>query len=262
MIHATIVADSVSPIGIRLTTLSLTYPRFILAELNTHRLLSRNSASSRAIPTKKMLDEIKLAPAMPVRWGKNQKGMQAETDIDKQGQELAQSLWLAARDAAVFHAQQLSELGVHKQITNRVLEPFMHARTVITATEWDNFFTLRRHKDAQPEIKELADAMFHAMQKSTPKLIKQGEWHCPYVAANEPHQLECSVARCARVSYLTHEGRVPDIDSDITLYQRLLSAGHWSPFEHQATPCEADEWYANFRGWKQFRQTLSAMRMQ
>jgi thymidylate synthase ThyX len=260
MIQAQIIADSVSQEGVRITTLSLVYPRFILSEFNTHRMLSRNSASSRAIPTKKLLEEVKTNPAMPVYWGKNQAGMQAAEEVNWSTREEAITQWMCARDAAVARASFLSSLGLHKQIVNRLLEPFMHARTVVTATEWDNFYDLRRHKDAQPEIKALADAMWEAMQASTPKEVAPGDWHVPYFkpdSDDDVFALAHSIARCARVSYNTHEGKETTKEQDWQLAKRLAESGHWSPFEHQATPIAADLHSNNFRGWKQYRELFT-----
>jgi thymidylate synthase ThyX len=254
MISATVIADSMSPTGKRLTTLSLTYPRFILAELNTHRQLSRNSASSRAIPTKKLIQEIQDNPAMPVFWGRNQSGMQAAEEIALEQKSEAIDQWLLARDSALLWAKKLSEMGLHKQIVNRILEPFMHARTVVTATEWDNFYMLRRHKDAQPEIKSLADAMWAAMQESSPIYMQEGDWHLPYSSMSDSRSR--SVARCARVSYCTHEGKETTREQDAELAQRLRDSGHWSPFEHQATPKFSNNITSNLRGWKQLREIL------
>jgi thymidylate synthase ThyX len=251
MITATVIQDSISSYGTRLTTLSLTYPRFILAELNTHRMLSRNSASSRAIPTHKLLTEIIDNPAMPVEWGKNKPGMHADESIGGLDEIFAKAAWIEARNQAVAQAKKLTDLKVHKQVVNRILEPFMHARTVVTATDWTNFYTLRRAKDAQPEIKQLADAMWEAMDTSCPEEVPDGGWHLPYADS-----LKCSVARCARVSYLTHENKTPVAEKDIQFHDRLLKSRHYSPFEHQATPMKEPKYYDNFFRWKQYRMVV------
>lgn len=252
MISARVIQDSISPDKVRLTTLSLTYPRFILAEVNTHRMLSKNSASSRAMSVNKMLTEVVENPALPVWWGKEQRGMQArEGFLYDRDHEFLRSKWLSARDFAVFYAGLLADYGLHKQTVNRLLEPFSHAQTVVTATEWDNFFILRRHKDAQPEMKALADAMHDAMEASAPKAIAAEGWHMPYA-----DDIKCSVARCARVSYAKSDSQ-SDTEKDIALHDRLKQSGHWSPFEHQATPADGTKFYANFRGWLQYRHAIN-----
>lgn len=280
-ISAKVVADSKSEAGVRITTLELNYPRFIHAEFMTHRVFSRNASSSRAIPVAKMIEQVEKNPAMPIHWGKNQAGMQAKEEIV--ATLSADVHWTAAADAAVRSANRLHNLGLHKQVINRILEPFQFIKVVVTATEWDNFFDLRLHEDAQPEIHELARVMKEAMKKSRPYILYEGDYHVPYVkrgyiAKSNPDikdATKASVARCARVSYLNHDNSRPDIAKDIELYNRLLIAGHMSPFEHVATPLgnnvdkglthisdthrpveECVAWSGNFREWVQYRQTL------
>lgn len=267
MITAEVVADSITHYDKRITTMVLTYPRMVHAEFMTHRMFSRNAASSRAIPIKKMIEKVETDPAMPVYWGKNQPGMQAAEELQGQEREDARQQWLSARDAAVTFAKSLSELGVHKQIANRVLEPFMNITVIVTATEWANFYFQRRHKAAQPEIQALANAMWDAQQASTPAVIYADEWHLPYMTEFEKRTLkvwtlaQCASARCARVSYLNHDGSTPSIEKDLELFAKLTERtdpsdpGHWSPLEHPATP-EGTKNFAsgNFIGWKQFRK--------
>ncbi len=285
---AVIVADSVSLIGDRLTTLEVTLPRIVLAEFNTHRVFSRNSASSRAIPVQKQLERIMNDPFVPVHWGANQSGMQAEAELTGDAQQAALNEWLAARDAAVEHVKQLLALGLHKQITNRILEPWMWQTILVTFTESENFFALRANPQAQPEIRIAAELMRKAMDESSPVLLQEGEAHLPLVgytpprerfaseedwqdaqemaefelewaAANKQDAIRVSVGRCARVSYLTHDGQ-RDFSKDIELYERLVGSGHMSPTEHVAFPNFTEDgeslWSGNFRGWKQFRKTL------
>jgi len=181
-ISATIVADSVSEAGKRITTFELEYPRFIHAELLTHRLLSRNAASSRAIPVNKMIEHVEENTAMPIHWGKNQKGMQANNECNSIiGECSREQLWRNAAWCATDIADAFATAGYHKQIVNRLLEPFQFIKVVCTATEYDNFFWLRKHPDAQPEIAELARVMWEAREQSEPMLLKAGEWHVPYV---------------------------------------------------------------------------------
>jgi thymidylate synthase ThyX len=221
----------------------VTFPRYVLAELNTHRMFSRNSASSRAIPTTKQLEMIDNNPFIPFYWGKNQPGMQAHTEVGEFEKREAITAWLHAKDAAVRQARTLLELGVHKQVVNRILEPFMWHTVVITATEWSNFFALRANPDAQPEIRHVAELMLEAYQNSTPVPLEEDEWHLPFIQDGERNgrfefteaARKISAARCARVSYLTHEG-IRDHDADLRLYDRLVAGGHMSPLEHVATP--------------------------
>lgn len=281
MITAKIIADSVSEHGIRLTTMELNYPRFIHSEFMTHRMFSRNASSSRAIPIEKMMAQVRDNPAMPIHWGKNQSGMQANEEITQP--EVALQLWKFASIDSIYWANHLRCQSVHKQIANRLLEPFQWIKVIVTATEWDNFFKLRLHKDAQPEIMVLAERMKEAMNSSTPKELAVGEWHLPYVDFPGPRgkelslekAIKCSVARCARVSYLNHDNSSPNIEKDIDLYSKLLEAGHMSPFEHVATPMKRYAWFdenwvtgtthmtrdgvfwsGNFRSWIMYRKLL------
>ena len=264
-ITAKVVADSTNVFLRRITTLELQYPRFIHAEFMTHRVFSRNAASSRAIPVAKMIEQVRNDPAMPIHWGKNQPGMQAQVQLTGEEELRAIGRWKLAAAAAANHAEVLLEIGLHKQVANRVLEPFQLMRTIVTSTEWDNFFHLRAHEDAQPEIHALAVAMRDAMADSKPVQRLQGDWHLPYVTEREramfkPDLLpKLSTARCARVSYLTHDGQAPDIDKDLDLFDRLVGAApiHASPAEHQAYPAD----HANFKsgnltGWVQHRKLI------
>lgn len=255
-----ILLDSINPMGKRLTTWEITYPRFVHAEFMTHRMFSRNAASSRAIPISKMIEKVKLDPAMPVYWGTNQKGMQAGEELSAELIANAKYDWLIARDAAIKTVQHLtSTYNLHKQIANRLLEPWMFITVIMSTTEIDNFFDLRCLPDAQPEIKKLADMMRVAYNLSKPTLIKDGNWHLPMILPEE-FELDIeilkkiSVARCARVSYLTHDG-VRDYDKDIELCDKLAASGHWSPFEHAAcSTFSKDRPSGNFRGWIQYRE--------
>lgn len=260
--EAKILADSVSPEGLRLTTFEVTFPRIVLAEFNTHRVFSRNSASSRAIPVQKMLSRVKEEPYLPTSWGKNQKGMQADEDVSEAEADRARRLWLIGRDDAVTVVNNLLDCGIHKQLTNRLLEPFMWHTVIVTATEWDNWFHLRNNAMAHPEIKRAAELMQTLFEVSTPRILRDGQWHLPLVYDEDwdlvrrhlglqgpppggahliehpdlmPSMVKVSCSRCARVSYLTHEGK-RDIGEDLTLYDRLLQPGHMSPFEHAARP--------------------------
>ncbi len=271
-IEAKIIEDSISPTRARLTTFQLRYPRFIHAELMTHRLFSRNASSSRAIPAARLFNDIETNPAMPIHWGLNQKGMQAEKEMDAFQAKACEKLWLEARDGVLAIARGLESMGLHKQVVNRMTEPWAHISVVLTATEFDNFFSLRCHPDAQPEIKVLADQMRDLYYSGQPRRLNPGQWHLPYIQdeerfapghtknshlKNERSLIRASIARCARVSYLTHDNKTPTIDLDIALYDRLFSSKHLSPFEHIATPdANPNAWSGNFKGWIQYRKML------
>jgi thymidylate synthase ThyX len=253
MYSCKILKDSSSPTGARITTFEVTFPRIVLAEFNTHRVFSRNSASSRAIPVEKMIERVRTDPFIPIYWGKKQKGMQAEEELSLADVEEAKAEWLKARDNAILQAERLLSLGLHKQITNRLLEPWLWHTCIVTSTEWDNFFALRCDKNAQPEIQRIAQSMRDAHVSGKPQIIQTDEWHLPLVY-EEGAELEALVSkfgidgvariscgRCARVSYLTHDGR-RDPEADLTLAEGLAKNGHMSPFEHAATPIVNHVW--------------------
>ncbi|MGI8546728.1 MAG: FAD-dependent thymidylate synthase [Gemmatimonadaceae bacterium] len=261
MISATIFADSRNQSWNRITTFRLEYPRWIHAEIMTHRVFSRNAASSRAIPIERMIQSVLVNPAEPVEWGTNKPGMQAGAPLGREETIVARAAWQRAAQAAADHARTLLALGVHKQIANRLLEPFAHMTTLVTATEWDNFFSLRAHPDAQPEFQELAYTMLDAYLSSGPADLAPGEWHIPFGdmmpdGLTDEDRLKIATARCARTSYLTFDGQIV-VEKDIPLHDRLASAGHWSPFEHSACALESDTWSGNFRGFRQYRKQFA-----
>ena len=264
-ISAKVVEDSTAN-GVRLITMELCYHRFIHGELMTHRVFSRNASSSRAIPVAKMMEQVDSNPATPLHWGKNQPGMQAQVEnVDGSG-NLAfvddmppKEVWKIAATYSTVIAESFSEANYHKQIVNRLLEPFQFIKVVVTATEWHNFFCLRDHKDAQPEIRELARVMKQAQEESSPEVLEAWEWHLPYVSTEELLEygldvaVKCSAARCARVSYLNHDNSSPSVDKDLELFNMLASRPyddgkghvlgeddpvHMSPLEHQARPIQ------------------------
>lgn len=281
MIEAKVIEDSTYEGGKRLTTMQLKYPRVIHAEAKTHRVieiggqlidlmedvafmddpsLSRNASSTRAIPTAKLANSEFFEPT---RYGKNKAGMQAaEENLEGEALERAKAIWRHMADVCAAGSKELAELGLHKQWAGRPTEWFTHINVVVTATEWDNFFALRDHPDAQPEIRELARAMKAAMAASTPRVLGFGEWHLPYLDDAErlglplKDQVACSVARCARVSYLRHDLTAPNLEDDRQLHDRLVLAvpPHMSPTEHQATPTLDTSKQANLRGWMQYRR--------
>lgn len=266
-ITATSILSSVSDDGNRIDTLLLRYPRFIHAEFMTHRVFSRNASSSRAIPVGRLIRDVERDPAYPIYWGKNQSGMQADTELSGRDRTDAIQAWTDAKKNAIRTARIMAEIDAHKQVVNRVLEPFSHINVVVTSTEWKNFFDLRMHRDAQPEIRQLAVQMNDAIRNSNPNELEYGQWHLPFVTDEEieahggltdPHgKLRIiSSARCARTSYKTHDGRVSSFDEDLSLGRRLTNSEpfHASPFEHQATPFNYSS--RNFVGWRQYRYFL------
>lgn len=292
-IWAEIIADSENVWGNRLTTYRLHYPRFIHSEFMTHRMFSRNASSSRAIPIEKMLDQVRSMPGSPVHWGANQSGMQAAGEV--KGIDFAISRWEVAARAAADSAVDLQSVGLHKQIVNRVLEPFQFMNVIMSATDIENFFWLRYHKDAQPEIQELARVMYEAISQSKPETLRNGEWHTPYVEHLrdlKTHELKyfsegieisledalaISSSCCAQVSYRNLD---TSLEKAKKIFDMLINMKplHASPFEHVATPF--DEQYhmdmislygkaaemghelpqllynGNFKGWNQYRKQL------
>lgn len=249
-IEAKVIEDSVSSHdGTRITTFQLVYPRMIHQEFLTHRVFSRNAASSRAIPVKKMLKQVWSNPAMPIKFQKNKRGMQSSEDLDSTENFMAKLTWKTAAKSASAFAWIFNLIGVHKQFTNRLLDSFQYSHVVVTSTEWENFYWLRDHEDAQPEIRELARCMKEAHEKSNPNVLQTGEWHLPYVTNEELSGFKekdietlkkISTARCARVSYKNHDQSEPNISKDLNLYNMLIvdEPPHASPSEHQATPMD------------------------
>lgn len=306
-ISAVIVADSINTFNNRITSMLLTMPRIILAEFNTHRMLSRNSASSRAIPFRKMVEAVKQDCFMPVKWLADHSGMQGTVELDTGGVWHAERTWLVARDYAIQQATILNEKhGVTKQLANRLLEPFMWTTVLCTGTEWENFFALRYHPDAEVHMQILAEEMLTAMNGSTPKQLQPGEWHMPFgddieltseiigthwghseqaylgmIEAGQWAKLKIATARAARTSYtLPGPETKHDYATDIEMHDRLLKAGHMSPFEHCNRALTLNEyevhvrgqqrtdagvywaatdikgWCHNFRGWIQYRALI------
>lgn len=336
--RAVVLADSISEDNYRLTTMEVEFPRIILAEFNTHRMLSRNSASSRAIPTRKQLLKMINEPFMPTEFGKDQGGMQAAEALTGAKHKSAEEIWHTANVNAVYEALKLltsekyieesweawnendedfgryvldfakrlekkdpaitdrsDRLNVNKGIVNRLLEPFMWHTAIVSWTTAMNFFALRTDKAAQLEIRRPATEMQQAFEASEPRLVQEGEWHLPFLqpeeaqrAIEQPEEMRMAcAARCARVSYLTHDTGVADLKKDVELANFLAKRGHMSPFEHIATPFSTEQWYVrreaqgtvlekadalsdqeimqihtsleyngNFQGWTQLRKTM------
>lgn len=269
----------------RITTFELQYPRFIHSELMTHRVFSRNAASSRAIPYEKMLEQCN---ALPIDYGKNKSGMQSSTDASIDASTV-QDIILSMREHVFEGTNKLSQLGCHKQLFNRYLEPFQMMKTIVTATEFENFFWLRDHEAADPTIHELARCMKECFKRSIPQTLTKGQWHLPYIYTyhtpdntvsyhiNETGRVLTltleeakivSMARCAAVSYRNTDYT---LSKSKTVFLRLIGDDrkHWSAMEHQATPIISDwqegvthkdrnndQWSGNFKGWIQLRQLL------
>jgi hypothetical protein len=309
-IWASIVAHSINVWGDEVVTYRLHYPRFIHAEFMTHRMFSRNASSSRAIPVKTVLDQVERKPAMPIHWGKNQAGMQADGELNsdviipghlvdwKNQIMLAATMsregaWEEAAGEAAHIAKAMMDAGYHKQVVNRLLEPFQFMNVVMSATDMENFFYLRDHTDADPNIAELARVMREAKLHSMPQVLRYGEWHTPYVrnmrtgdgtlryfdgdtelTAEQAQKVSASCA--AQASYRKLDST---IEKAISIYDRLVVSEpiHASPFEHVATPFDEHEvmvrnrakallrdegidgfdqvmYKGNFKGWTQLRK--------
>jgi hypothetical protein len=273
----------------------MTYPRFIHAEFMTHRDRARNAASSRAIPWKRakkgrpentedldnlidncMMKMIMTDPVIPISFDHEQQGMQSGGPLEDQS--TAMNIWLEARNDAVKHADRLASLGVHKSICNRLTEPFMWITVLCSATQWGNFFRLRCHPAAEKHFQKIASMTKKAIAESEPRQLLTGEWHCPYLLPAEQKEMTLaniigdtynvdlyrrySTARCARVSYLTHDGTI-NADNDLKLVNRLLAPPgdpdeevmHASPFEHIAQAQDDPKHRSGpFIGWSQYRK--------
>lgn len=299
-VSAKVVLDSISPEGVRLITMELRYPRFIHSEFMTHRVFSRNASSSRAVPVEKLIEEAETDPAMPERWGIHNKGMQDGGEMSPFGEKTAKSDWLSGRDDAVANAKRMLSRPERaaKQIINRILEPYTHISVVVSSTYWANFDALRLDEAADPTMRALAMSVVKARDESKPLIRDYTDWHLPYTSNDdiEPalkyglavaadvgiktvEQLDqyvidlmcrISAARCARVSYLTHDNRRPSIEDDLKTFNMLMAAHpmHASPTEHQAKPdrirhlsgqslsWENPHQHGNFIGWRQYRKNF------
>ncbi|HMG12882.1 MAG TPA: FAD-dependent thymidylate synthase [Gemmatimonadaceae bacterium] len=267
MYEARIERDSITQYGERVTTWVVTLPRIVLAELNTHKMISKSSASSRAIPVQKQIDRLNADPFLPVYWGKNQKGMQADQELSSDEMAVASEVWIRAMRGSITAAEELMGIGVHKQIASRILEAWMWHTVILTATDMSNFFHLRDNKKAQPEIAKAAGMMSELFRGNRPKLLGADDWHLPFVETDGEDQelpkhestgtrietaVHVGVGRCARVSHLNHDGQRA-IEGDVRLSARLYGDGHMAPYEHVCRPMTdferrifgRDEWVAN-----------------
>lgn len=264
MIEAKILKDSITECGNRVTTFELEYPRYILAELNTHRVFSRNTSSNRAIPLVKNISDILETSNVPI-WTYNQSGMQGEIVEDEDLKNQAYLVWYEARKNAIESARKLSNLGIHKQNINRLLEPFQTVKTILTATEFSNFFKLRIHKDAIAEIRVLANKMKKALEKSEPTLLDCNDWHLPYITDDDLLDLpletckRISVSCCAQVSYRKLD-TTPQ--KALNIYDKLVNGDiiHGSAFEHVCRPLKKGEKLTgNLIGFRQFRHDIEGV---
>ncbi len=276
----------------RMTTFELEYPRFIHGEFMTHRMISKNAASSRAVPLKKAIENLLANPAWPVHFGKNQAGMQARQELVGDDLQAAKSIWSRAMFQANEYARSLADLEAHKQWAARIIEPFQMMKVVASGTDWANFLWLRDDEEAQPEFQELAHLIQRAFDEHEPAIVGRGEWHMPYVywefiegaqrfydasgaELTTQDALKISASCCAQVSY-----RKLDTSKEkaIEIYEKLFSGRkpHMSPTEHQAmvpeefVDCPIHSWpkgithmtkdysaySGNLREWIQYRQLL------
>jgi thymidylate synthase ThyX len=322
MFEAKIILDSICN-GQRLTTMQVTHPRIVHSEFMTHAMFARNASSSRAIPFKKTVQKVMEDPFIPEHWGINQYGMQAAEELTGAKREHAIAKWLEARDESVRLATEMASqtclrcegsgkvsnlrlnpmehinvtcpdcdgdglgLNVHKQIVNRLIEPWSWITVCVTgdAAAWSNYFALRCHPDAQPDIQKQAYMAQKEYFSSVPQVLQAGQWHAPYIRTEEIIEIKSlhgvtkcawelekeqgyhdfdselvvkiSTGRCARTSYLTQEGS-RDYNEDIKLHDRLRyhTPLHASPFEHVCQAKGDNVRYAKYTGWKAYRHML------
>ena len=266
-ITAEVILDSIAPNMERITTFSLCFPRIILSEFNTHRVFSRNARSTRAVPTSKLIKEVRGNPYIPARMYKNKPGMQGTELIVGEERERLVEMWRKSAESAAYYAEYLFDLDLHKQHAGRVVEPYTYTFVCLTTTEIENFLNLRDDDAAQPEIQDLAVAIRAALEASEPQLLEYGQWHLPYLRGEDmklrlSDQLKISTARCARVSYKNFEGRISTQEEDLALAKKLTEGKpHLSPFEHQGCASNYSDYNyrqfrGNFTGFKQYRKFI------
>lgn len=262
MTKAEIILDSINPLGCRLTTWILTYPRIVHAEHLRHRMFSLNAASSRSIPSTKIIGSVLTNPFIPDKWPVNGKGMQPKGHIEDVATiTKCNEAWLKCRDNAVECTKTLLDLGVHKEIANRVLEPFFYITVLLSGTEFENFFALRAHPNAQAQLQELAYLMLSKYNESDPKPLEPGQWHVPFSDKycddlELENQIKVATARAARISYLNFEGKI-EHNKDYELHDNLSRDGHFSCFEHSGRCENHNNFSGNFRGWTQYRKMFA-----
>lgn len=246
--------------GKRIATFVVTIPKFIQAHINSHRSLSRNAGSSRAIPAKIIRKRVLENPFIPIEFGKNKPGMRGGEEVTGFSLWFARTSWLWARYIPCYFHWVCEKLNIHKEVINRLIEPWMFTEVVVTATEWQNFIKLRGDNAAQPEIQVIAKDIERLLRDSKPTILEAGEWHLPFINEQEKKDfkiedlLKISVARCARVSYKLYDGTSSNLEKDVLLCNKLVEQGHWSPFEHVATPINSMGRSGNFVEWNQYRK--------
>ncbi len=271
MFNARVVCHSIDQTGQEVCSILARYPRSILAEFNTHTIISKNTSSSRAIPYARekprldwqpytMREMVLERPYIPVYFGFNKPGMQPGDEMTEVQRDLSIKQILKMRDEAVAGADVLWAYGMHKGDVNRYIEPYSWTEQLLTATQWANFFHLRTPEPPHPAMKRIARMMYLAYHRSKPKLLKQGEWHLPFIddedRASWPVEelLEMSVARCARLTNYSFTTGKKDRDRDFKLFDDLRTQGHWSPFGHQCTPAKPGDKPSNLKGMLQYRK--------
>jgi len=255
---AEVLADSVAPGCPRLTSLKVRFPHIILPQVLTHRVFSRNTSSSRAIPVHRLMADVERDPFIPREWRYSaDRGMQPGELMSEHDSRHALFCWKNAMERAMIEAGALAVIGASKEHSNRILEPYAHVSMIITATEWKNFFKLRIDPHSQIEIRDLAEAILDAMAASKPRELGIGNWHLPYGDSGYPDE---SAACCARISYDSHDGGRASAAANQRLAKMLADEGHWSPMEHQARVGMSGAWRGNFTGnWEQNRKMMEAM---
>ena len=282
-IEVEIIADSINVVGDRLTTMRCKYPNIIHNQVLTHRDFNRNAASMRAIPGTKFCDEVERNPYIPPVFGKNAKGMQSYEELPEDVSAEARAVWEDCLNYCLQGARKLHALQVTKQTANRLLMPFFYTETLITATNWGNFFAVRFHKDPQPEMVTLAEMMLRAYKSNIPTPVHDGDCHAPYVIESDMEvreafesvsgdksqarfnyfKMSVSANRCKRISTVKLEKRLTLVE-EYTEAQNAFVEGHFSPFEHQGVPVRASVLHSlnapahsgNFVGFLQFRKLL------
>lgn len=292
LVSVEVISDSYNPVfDSRITTFILEYPRIIHSELMTHRVFSRNASSSRAIPAKTVIEQVRKNPAMPVRFGKNQAGMQDAGEFEHS--EAIAAIWKSSANNAASIAMVMNDMQAHKQVINRILEPYQFIRVCVTTTNMNNWFWLRNHTDADPTIHALAEVMLTAYNKSKPVELGYGHWHMPfvdyvfvkgeqvffdekrdYISLNEALMISSSCA--AQTSYRKLNTSLEKAED---IFNKLIESKpcHASPTEHQAKVIYSQEinpldyfdiegvthvdknmvpWSGNFHGWIQHRQLI------
>lgn len=258
-VWAEMVCDSVSPhTGRRITSAVVRLPRIVLAELNTHAALAKNSASSRAIPTATFRQRVLANPYIPWRWPINGKGMVPKEYAapDSWRSRFATFAWKGGLVVASLAHRLLERIGVHKEIANRLLEPWMWTEVLVTATDWDGFFAQRCHPAAADGVRAAATVLRALLETHQPT---ETTLHLPYVQKHEDGDMRtlfmASARRCRRVSYM-RQGVVVSLEEDAAAGAEglLENPPHLSPYEHAAMALPTNDRHAKFSGgWKSGR---------